>query len=129
MDPYGLFRFGKRPLEGQPWIPGPSSNPADDYFNTEYSHEHGFFEDGSGYNRGWRRGGPFSEDPTGRGYRYENKHYDDRLMREALDRLEKEYANQTYCFIGNNCQDFTQRWRELYNELLDKLEKQGEVCK
>jgi len=71
-DSWGLFRFGKRPLnDGKaPWIPIGSSNPIDNFFNTEISHEHGFFEDGSGENVGFGPGGRFSEDPTDKGYRY-----------------------------------------------------------
>jgi hypothetical protein len=43
-------------------------------------------------------------------------------MRRALEKLEKEYKNSKYCFIGNNCQNFTQRWRELYDEELKKTD-------
>ena len=120
-DPFGLFRFGKRPLaDGKaPWIPIGSSNPLDDYFNTEISHEHGFFEDGSDENIGFGPDGRFSEDPTDKGYRYDDKHYDDDLMREALKNVE----DGDYSLLGwgekdkNNCQDWADRLREEYHKL------------
>jgi len=119
VDPDGLFRFGKRPLNGAPWIPGASNNPLDDYLNTEISHEHGFFEDASGDNIGFAPGGRFTEDPTDKGYRYDDKHYDDDLMREAL----KNIKDGEYSLLGfgkkdkNNCQDWAERLRKEYNRL------------
>lgn len=123
-DPSGLFVFGKRPLsDGKaPWIPGGSSNPLDDYFNTEISHEHGFFEDGSGDNIGFSPNGRFSEDPTGKGYHYDNTHYDDATMREAL----KNVTDGDYSLLGgwnkkkNNCQDWADRLRNEYNRIKRK---------
>lgn len=120
-DAWGLFRFGKRPLnDGQaPWIPIGSANSIDDFFNTEISHEHGFFEDGSEENIGFGPGGRFSEDPTDKGYRYDDKHYDDDLMREALRNIE----DGDYSMLGfgekkkNNCQDWAERLREKYYRL------------
>jgi RHS repeat-associated protein len=119
IDPGGLFRFGKRPLNGLPWIPGASSNPIDDAFNTEISHEHGFFEDGSGDNIGFGPGGRFSEDA--KGYRYDTQHYDDALMREAL----KNVKDGDYSLLGfgktkNNCQDWAYRLRGEYHRLQNK---------
>ncbi|MBI4847383.1 MAG: hypothetical protein HY808_02220 [Nitrospirae bacterium] len=116
IDPRGLFYFGKRPLSGLPWITGASSNPIDDYFNTELSHEHGFFEDGTGENIGFGLKGRFSEDPAGRGYRYENKHYDDDLMRKALKNIkDREYSNLPW--KKNNCQDWADSLRQEYESL------------
>jgi RHS repeat-associated protein len=52
VDPLGLFRFGKRPLDflpdGAHWI-GTDGSVADQR-NYELKHEHGFFEDGTGNN-------------------------------------------------------------------------------
>lgn len=127
IDVFGLFHFGKRPLTGAPWIPGASSNPIDDYFNTEVSHEHGFFDDGSGKNIGFGPEGRFSEDATGKGYRYDDKHYDDDLIREALKNIE----DGDYSLLGiggkkkNNCQDWADRLRSEY----DRLRKQEEGVK
>ena len=116
IDPWGLFYFGKRPLSGLPWIPIASSNPIDDYFNTELSHEHGFFEDGTGDNIGFGPKGRFSEVPTGKGYRCDNKHYDDNLMGEALKNVKDgEYSN--WLWKKNNCQDWAERLRQEYERL------------
>jgi RHS repeat-associated protein len=119
LDPFGLFRFGKRPLSGAPWIPGGSSNPIDNYFNTEISHEHGFFEDGSGENVGFGPEGRFTEDPTDLGYRYDDTYFDDDLIREALGNIE----DGEYSLLGwgdpkkNNCQDWADRLRDEYERL------------
>ncbi len=119
LDPFGLFRFGKRPLSGAPWIPGGSSNPIDNYFNTEISHEHGFFEDGSGENIGFGPDGRFTEDPTDKGYRYDDTYYDDALIREALGNI----GDGEYSLLGwgdpvkNNCQDWAERLRNEYERL------------
>jgi hypothetical protein len=92
------------------------------YFNTELSHEHGFFEDGSGENIGFGPDGRFSEDPAGRGYRYNDTHYDDALMRRALERV----FDGDYSLLGldgkpkNNCQDWADRARDEYYKLLSE---------
>jgi|GEM_PF-6259854 len=140
VDPLGLFRFGKRPLDGgnAPWIPGGSSNPIDNYFNTEISHEQGFFDDGKdvngdpagpeGSNIGFGPEGRFSEDPNGRNYRFDDKYYDDDLMREALGNIE----DGDYSLLGkgdpekNNCQDWCERLRDEYEKLSKK--RNGEEC-
>lgn len=124
IDPLGLFYFGKRPLSGSPWLGAASSNPIDDYFNTELSHEHGFFEDVQGDNVGFGPNGRFSEDPTGKGYRYDNTHYDDALMRQALNNInDGTYSN--WPWNKNNCQDWAERLRKEY----ERLKKEREKCK
>jgi hypothetical protein len=116
VDPWGLFIFGYRPLSDSPWIPIASRNPIDDYFNTDISHEQGFFEDGSGDNVGFGPNGRFSEDPTGKGYRYDNAHYDDNIMREALKNIQDgTYSNLPW--KKNNCQDWAERLRDEYDRL------------
>ena len=127
VDPRGLFVFGKRPLTDTPWIPIGSSNPIDDYLNTEISHEHGFFEDNAGGNLGFGPGGRFSETPSGKGYRYGEKHYDDAAMREALDRVK----DGDYSLLGNrdkpknNCQDWAERLRREYEKVKKEWERDG----
>jgi RHS repeat-associated protein len=121
IDPLGLFRFDKRPLSGAPWLGPASSNPVDDYFNTEISHEHGFFEDGSGDNIGFAPGGRFSEDPTGLGYRTGSEHYDDDIMREAL----KNVKDGEYSLFDNNCQDWAERLRDEYRKILEERKKEN----
>jgi hypothetical protein len=110
IDPLGLFRFGKRPLNGVPFMIeyGP-----DDINNTEVLHEHGFFED-TNENVGFGPGGLFQENPIGRGYEFSGKSYDDNIMREALGLVDN---GGCYSLFGNNCQDWADRLREKYREV------------
>lgn len=132
LDPYGLFVFGHRPLEfkwrkwtWRPWIHFYSSNPISNYSNTELSHEHGFFEDGSGDNIGFGPNGRFPEDPTGMGYRYDTTHYDDALIREALKNInDGKYSN--WPWNKNNCQDWAERLRDEYERLKEQNGKYDE---
>lgn len=113
-------------MSNLPWLPGGSSNPLDNYFNTELSHEHGFFEDGSGQNIGFGPNGRFSEDPNGKNYRFDGKHYDDSLMREALKNItDGKYSNKPW--NKNNCQDWAERLRKEYERL--KKESDKSKCK
>ncbi len=129
VDPDGLFHFGNRPLGGgdSPWFPLLSSNPIGDLLNINVSHEHGFFDDGSGDNIGFGPEGRYSEDPKGRNYRMGRKHYDDALMREAL----KNVQDGDYSLLGrgvgrkNNCQDGASRLRREYRRL--EREKKGKA--
>jgi RHS repeat-associated protein len=129
VDPYGLFRFGKRPLDGMPSMSqsfvdtiSPVAGIIQKITNSELVHEHGFFEDGSGDNVGFGPNGRFSENPYGKSYRMYGKHYDDSLMREALKNLQ----DGTYNLLGlgptpkNNCQDWADRLRNEY-ERLEKI--------
>lgn len=69
--------------------------------------------------------GRFLEDPTGKGYRYDDKHYDDDLIRKAL----KNIRDGEYSLLGidgkkkNNCQDWADRLRSEYDRL--RKQKQG----
>jgi len=125
LDMWGLFRFGKSRIGGMPWFGPFSSNPMDDKNNTEISHEHGFFEDGSGENVGFGPDGRFSEDPNGRGFHYDNKHYDDDIIREIL----KNFEDGDYSLLGtdgkkkNNCQDWADRLRKEYDKIIKEREK------
>ena len=122
-DPYGLFRFGKRALKGLPWIPIASDNPLDDYFNTEISHEHGFFEDGSDQNVGYGPHGRFSEDPKNMNYHYQDKHYDDKTMQEALNSPEiQDIEGKGYNLLFNNCQKWVEALTKAYERI--KAEKE-----
>jgi RHS repeat-associated protein len=124
IDESGLGHFGKRPLSGLPWIPLASSNPIDNYLNTEISHEHFFFDDGSGDNVGFGPHGRFSEDPSGKDYRYDNAQYDDALMREALKNVQDgEYSN--WPWNKDNCQDWADRLRKEYNKLKAQKDKKN----
>jgi hypothetical protein len=121
IDPWGLAQFGKRPLNGLPFM---INSAADDYLNTEISHEQLFFEDGkSPGNLGFFDDGLVKEDPH---YpKYQDKyqrlgpHYDDELMRKAVERV----VPKKYCRIGNNCQDWADQVREEYERLKKQREK------
>lgn len=118
--------FGKRPLSGAPWLGPASDNPGslDDKHNTEISHEHLFFDDGTGDNVGFGPDGRFSEDnPKNMGYRHQEIYYDDDLMRKALDNVE----DGEYSLLGrnkNNCQDWADRVREEYERIYNQLSDQ-----
>lgn len=128
MDPTGEFVFGKRPLVGLPWIPGKSSNSIDDFFNTEPSHKHGFFEDGSGENVGFGPEGRFSENPAGKGYRYGDTHYDDDVMRDALSNIEDgKYSN--WPGKKNSCQDWADRLRKEYQRIEKERGRSRSQCR
>jgi hypothetical protein len=132
-DPWGLFRFGKRPLDGAPWIPVYSDNPLGGAANTEISHEHGFFEDGKDENGepagpdrtniGFGPNGRFFEDPAGKDYRFDDKHYDDDRIRKALNSMGDD---GDYSLWPNNCQKWAERLRERYEEIKKEEEKKVE---
>ena len=126
VDPDGNAHFAHRPLGGgsAPWIPIGSKNPLDDYFNTEISHEHLFYDDGSNENIGFGPGGTFSENPEGKGYRSDMEYFDDGLMRAAVQKVEE--GDYQLLWFGdkskNNCQDWSDRVRGEYQKLYDNLD-------
>jgi RHS repeat-associated protein len=135
MDPWGLFRFGKRPLGSLPrWTMSPSGTLAD-LWNIQTVHEQGFFEDGSAENIGLDRSGPLrGENPSN--YILKGPQYDDDLMREAMQNA--DFGE--YSLIGqrwwkfwepgnkrrykNNCQDYADRLREEYECLKKEYEQE-----
>ena len=135
IDPWGLFHFGKRPLKDgkAPWFPGLSSNPIDNYFNTEISHEHGFFDDAKGGNIGFSPEGRYSETPEGRNYGYGHKYYDDVIMRQAVENVNSsgDFEPENYNMPGmgknkKNCQDYCDALRKEYKRLGGKVYKNKE---
>ncbi|MBU4477666.1 MAG: hypothetical protein KKH34_01015, partial [Candidatus Omnitrophica bacterium] len=122
VDPWGLFKFGRRRLKGKKWINGISSGSGIlDKANFEYSHEHGFFEDDIGGNIGFGTKGRFDNEDSN-DYIFDDKHYDDDFMREALDRLTDD---GDYNFLFNNCQDWAEKLRNEYMRLKNSREKGG----
>lgn len=130
IDPFGLAYFAKRPLQGSPWLGWASSNPIDDFFNTEISHEQLFFEDGkSPSNVGFfdEDGGVLKEELNPIGYRKKSGQYDDCIMRKAY----KNVPLLPYCLLGKpgtkkfNCQDWAAKVKKEYK----RLEKDPEVQK
>ena len=126
IDPWGLARFGVRPLnDGN--APIVMTGPLSSLFNIEAAHEHLFFEDKMGGNIGFGPNGRFSENPRGRNYRMRGKHYNDALMRQAVQNI----GDGDYSLLGigkgvkkNNCQDWSSRVRKEYKRL-EKEKKKG----
>ena len=132
IDPYGLARFGSRPLgdgsdvlEPGDTAGGPGSHYQvheqlwfDDYPNDNV----GFF---SGDGKGW---GPAVCGENGE-VRSDKNHkrnqfsfygpvFDDKLMRQALHNIKPQWNNGTYCVVGHNCQHFADALRAEYVRLL-----------
>ncbi|WP_253684610.1 hypothetical protein [Treponema denticola] len=132
VDPDGKFHFAKRNLDAAPWLGIFSNNPLDDLFNTEISHEHVFFDDGTGDNIGyfgfdghvdWN-----SEDENN--FQYSDSiYYDDDLMRKAIEEVGPKKNKYKLFFFGKigpgdkkfNCQDYCDAIRKKYNELFNQL--------
>lgn len=148
IDPFGLAYFAKRPLDGAPWL-GPLSGQRCsglDIANVEFSHEHLFFEDfatnpNAPTNLGLFTDGRVRVDfgwPMNRPkYRKSSGHYNDCIMRMAVDLVGDGYYN----FVGVdievfghevgprtapgpkfNCQDWSSTVRGVYHELKLKPE-------
>ncbi|MHC5119237.1 MAG: RHS repeat-associated core domain-containing protein [Planctomycetota bacterium] len=140
IDPWGLFRFGNRPLNSTGgkivwhWlnmIPGNDIAPpllALDAANLGLYHEHGFFEDGTGENVGYfgddEQGNPqgilnsknsMSEDPSK--YEISPFTYDDTIMRQVMENVKNsgKFKPEDYKLMGrgkNNCQDYATALRK-----------------
>jgi RHS repeat-associated protein len=109
IDPFGLARFGKRPLE---WMPIMINDPIDDYLNLEVSHEHIFFEDKREGDIGFGPQGRFSGEDRSK-YKISEEYYDDSLLREAI----KNVKDGKYHWYWNNCQDWAEKVRREYRRL------------
>ncbi|MBU0708027.1 RHS repeat-associated core domain-containing protein [Patescibacteria group bacterium] len=122
VDPYGLFVFGKRSIPGWSKVPSwAKRNPIDNHFNTELSHEQGFYEDGSGDNVGFFNDNqvrPDNDSPFD-DYVYDTTHYDDDLMREAVENVRD--AGE-WDLSSNNCQRWCDRLRDEYDRLKEERE-------
>ncbi|HSB02738.1 MAG TPA: RHS repeat-associated core domain-containing protein [Anaerolineales bacterium] len=133
IDPFGLAYFSKRPLHGLPWLGPASSNPIDDYFNTEISHEQLFFEDRKNpSNIGFFDDGTLKTEPNPTGYRNRSSKYDDDIMRKAVQNVEL----RPYCLLGKpgstekfNCQNWASEVRKEYRRLMNDLKiKKEKEC-
>ena len=130
IDPNGLAYFAKRPLNGWFWIGTFSCRPGgiDDINNTEISHEQLFFEDGK-YppNIGFFDDGSLKTEPSPTGYRCRSGHFNDCLMRKAVQNVPLSF----YKLLGpkqSNCQDWAEAVRQEYNKLLNNSQSKCE-CK
>ncbi|MEM7125680.1 MAG: RHS repeat-associated core domain-containing protein [Chloroflexota bacterium] len=127
IDPPGLARFGKRPLNGSPISVDLGTNSTLDNYNRELVHEQIFFDDGK-YpdNLGFFGTGEVRpDDPTKIGeYQYDNTYYYDSLLREAVNRV----GAPTYCLLTFNCQHWAERVREEYRKLEELNRYQYDQC-
>ena len=119
VDPLGLFRFGKRPLDifpdGWHWL-GTDGSTADQG-NYELKHEQGFYEDGTGDNIGLSHKGRMTKEDINK-YALDDTRFDDKRMREAEKSLDP--GDYKLCKMGgksNNCQDYADSLRERYRFL------------
>ena len=119
VDPLGLFRFGKRPLDILPdgWHGIGTDGSTADKGNYELKHEHGFYEDNTDENVGLGSDGLMKKEDKSK-YRLNETHFDDDLMREAEKSLDPgEYKLLKMGGQSNNCQDYSDRLRERYRFL------------
>ncbi|MEH8034206.1 RHS repeat-associated core domain-containing protein [Gallibacterium anatis] len=135
IDPLGLARFCTRPLSGIPFgITTDLDKSFRDGLDLGIFHEHIFFDDGT--NIGYTTTGTFSEEST-KGYKCSNVHYDDKIMKEAVENVKKrkknvfkikqgniaieeklEFGNDNYNVITNNCQDFATEVDKEYSRII-----------
>jgi RHS repeat-associated protein len=127
-DPTGLAYFGKRPLAGLPWLWLFSSNPLDDWANTEISHEQLFFEDGkSPANIGFFDDGSLKTEEYPKGFRLMAQHFNDCVMRKAY--LEATLHPYQLLDKGNKPQNNCQNWAEDVRKQFDRLMKDQAIRK
>ncbi|MGB7801899.1 RHS repeat-associated core domain-containing protein, partial [Buttiauxella sp.] len=112
VDPLGLAEICSRPLKGSGGLRTSGSTGID----LGLFHEHIFFDDGTDIGYGADHG-LFSEPKTNEYICKKNK-YDDERMKKAVEMIEnkpdnelfpnkgKQYSDNNYGFILNNCQDF-----------------------
>ena len=107
-------RFEKRPLSWAVWLPFLSQNSTLDELNMEFLHEHLVFED-TGDNIGFGPHGYFSEDVDSFEYGEKSRCFDAEVMRKAIVLLERQ--SFSYNFFFNNCQDYAEALRDMYERL------------
>ena len=142
VDPWGLFRFGVRSLDGftsvsrpgftspmpdsgvaHGWIDG-MNNPGE--YNLQLHHEQGFYEDEKGGDIGHGKDGPMTKETRRKDdYRMDSKQYDDSIMRDSAQITRQG----KYDLFTNNCQDYADRLRENYDILKDSPEIRREIEK
>lgn len=137
VDPWGLFRFGYRPLDSySTLLPHASwgvgliiSGPAGslilrgtlNYLNIDLYHEAGFYEDGSGDVADFAGAGR-NEDP--RRYFMRGRHYNDDLMRQAEKNVNEWFKKKPYDKWSHNCQHYCSALRQEYRRLENEQKRQ-----
>ena len=122
-DPFGLFRFGQRPLGEN----GQSTFALGGNLNVW--HEHGFFDNGE--NVGYGPQGVYGNEKELEDTRYEifGPYYNDEIMSQALDNVLNRGgwepatpllswpSSNDYDTLGHNCQNFADELRDEYFNL------------
>ena len=130
IDPYGLARFGFRPLAG---LEDQYDKP-DGSSNHHVAHEQLWFDDDPKDNIGF-----FAGDGNGAGpaicgesgdvrsdighsrdeYDFFGPVYDDKTMRQALKNIKSNWDGSSYCLTGSNCQHFADALRKEYDRIMN----------
>tara|TARA_R110002012_G_scaffold321931_1_gene552473 strand:+ start:4645 stop:5178 length:534 start_codon:yes stop_codon:yes gene_type:complete len=113
VDPLGLAKICTRPLS----FAGDFQTSGATGMDLAVFHEHIFSEDGTGDNWGYTKGGVFDDNKNKGKYQCDAESYDDDLVRGAVKDVKKNYPNDGYNFVTNNCQDFVTDVIKRYNQL------------
>ena len=105
VDPLGLAKICTRPLS----FAGDFQTSGATGMDLAVFHEHIFSEDGTGDNWGYTKGGVFDDNKNKGKYQCDAESYD--------DDVKKNYPNDGYNFVTNNCQDFVTDVIKRYNQL------------
>ncbi len=132
VDPFGLARFGWRPLGSGT---GEFRNaPRGNKNYVELAHEQLWFDDdpednigffqGSGDERGLALCGEPGDVRQDFGHArdqfvFTGPRYDDARMRKALANIRKDWQGSRYCLAGHNCQNFANALRAEYQRLVE----------
>lgn len=112
------FMFGKRPLDRFPFK---ATTDLQDEANLGLYHEQGFYEDGSGDNVGYFGDSKVkADDPKYlKDYKFDGIHYDDAIMREAVDIVKPKPYQATPVGKGYqyNCQNYAEDLRNTYGRI------------
>ena len=137
VDPYGKavlatrgLNYGPRITKYVPWLVGGVVGFAlTEAANVGVYHQHIFFEDEDGGNIGYGEKGWFQE-TSDVGYDRSPWHYDDTVMRCAVDELLKRghWDADDYNVLFHNCQDFCDAVVEKYKELGGKKRRWRKRC-
>ncbi len=110
--PTGLFKVCRRPIS----FLGDYMSSGTTGLNLGIFHEHGFYEDGSLDNTGFRSNGLFDDRENLDKYQCSDKSYNDEKMRQAQKNIENSWEDG-YNLITSNCRDYIDALIGEYNEI------------
>jgi RHS repeat-associated protein len=114
VDLLGEAYFALRPLGRLPWLGPASNNALDAAMHDQVAHEQLFFEDGNTpANLGFFPDGVHSDMYDGTWHKLPRE-YNDCVMRKAVTQV----TPGDYKLFGNNCQTWSDKVREEYNQLI-----------